>query len=101
MQCYPSVSAPVAFSLLSLVLLKSELAAFLALESCYSHDFAVCDRISCIDDDVESDDDEEEENLFAKKAGCQKGLQPIDAGYQTRNKTKIDEIYTNITCWNN
>jgi len=25
--------------------------------------------------------EEEEENLFAKKAGCQKGLQPINAGY--------------------
>jgi len=25
---------------------------------------------------------EEEENLFAKKAGCQKGLQPINAGYR-------------------
>jgi len=23
-----------------------------------------------------------EENLFAKKAGCQKGLQPINAGYR-------------------
>jgi len=28
---------------------------------------------------------EEEENLFAKKAGCQKELQPIDAGYHTHN----------------
>jgi len=26
--------------------------------------------------------EEEEENLFAKKAGCQKGLQPISAGYR-------------------
>jgi len=26
--------------------------------------------------------EEEEENLFAKKAGCQKGLQPINAGYR-------------------
>jgi len=42
--------------------------------------------------------DTEEENLFAKKAGCRKGLQPINAGYHTHNKTKIDQIYTNITC---
>jgi len=42
--------------------------------------------------------EEEEENLFAKKARCQKGLQPIDAGYHTHNKTKIDQINTNITC---
>jgi len=41
---------------------------------------------------------EEEKKLFAKKAGCQKGLQPIDAGYHTHNETKIDQIYTNITC---
>jgi len=33
--------------------------------------------------------------LFVKKAGCQKGLLPIDAGYHTHNKTKIDQIYTN------
>jgi len=26
--------------------------------------------------------EEEEENLFVKKAGCQKGLQPINAGYR-------------------
>jgi len=39
---------------------------------------------------------EEEENLFAKKAGCQKGLQPIEAGYHTHNKTKIDQIYTTL-----
>jgi len=25
---------------------------------------------------------EEEEKIFAKKAGCQKGLQPINAGYR-------------------
>jgi len=42
-----------------------------------------------------------EENLFAKNAGCQKGLQPINAGYHTHNKTKIHQIYTNITCRNN
>jgi len=40
--------------------------------------------------------EEEEENLFAKKVGCQKGLQPIDAGYHTHNKTKIDQIYTTL-----
>jgi len=28
------------------------------------------------------EEDEEEENLFAKKAGCQKGLQPINAVYR-------------------
>jgi len=39
--------------------------------------------------------EEEEENLFAKKAGCQKGLQAIDAGYHTHNKTQIDQILTN------
>jgi len=27
------------------------------------------------------DVEEEEENLFTKKAGCQKGLQPINAGW--------------------
>jgi len=27
--------------------------------------------------------EEEEENLFTKKAGCQKWLQPINAGYHT------------------
>jgi len=43
-------------------------------------------------------EEEEEENIFAKKAGYQKGLQPINAGYRTHNKTKIDQIYTNITC---
>jgi len=26
-------------------------------------------------------EEEEEDNLFAKKAGCQKGLQPVNAGY--------------------
>jgi len=31
------------------------------------------------------EEEKEEENLFAKKAGCQKGLQPIDAGYHTHN----------------
>jgi len=31
-----------------------------------------------------SSEEEEEENLFAKKAGCQKGLQPIDAGHHTQ-----------------
>jgi len=36
---------------------------------------------------------EEEKNLFAKKAGCQKGLQPINAGYHTHNKTKIAAAY--------
>jgi len=37
----------------------------------------------------EEEEEEAEENLFAfKKAGCQKGLQPIDAGYRTHNKTK-------------
>jgi len=40
---------------------------------------------------------EEEENLFAKKAPYQKGLHPVDAGYHTQNKTKIDQIYKNIT----
>jgi len=30
------------------------------------------------------DGEEEEENLFAKKAGCQKGLQPINAGNKNR-----------------
>jgi len=40
-------------------------------------------------------EEEEEENLFTKKAGCQKGLQPIDTSYHTHNKTKIDQIYTN------
>jgi len=44
---------------------------------------------------------EEEENLFAKKTGCQKGLQPINAGYHTHIKTKIHQIYTNITCRTN
>jgi len=29
----------------------------------------------------EEEEEEEEENLFAKKAGCQKGLQPFHAGY--------------------
>jgi len=29
--------------------------------------------------------EKEEENLFAKKVACQKGLQPIDAGYHTHN----------------
>jgi len=29
---------------------------------------------------IASKEEKEEENLFAKKAGCQKGLQPIDAG---------------------
>jgi len=33
-------------------------------------------------------DEEEEENLFAKKAGCLKGLQPINAGYHTHNKNR-------------
>jgi len=47
---------------------------------------------------AKEEEEEEEENLFAKKAGCQKGLQPIDAGYHTHNKTKIDQLYTNITC---
>jgi len=28
-----------------------------------------------------STEEEEEENLFAKKAGCQRGLQPINAGW--------------------
>jgi len=28
--------------------------------------------------------EEEEENLFTKKAGCQKGLQPINAGYHSK-----------------
>jgi len=28
------------------------------------------------------EEEEEEENLFTKKAGCQKGLQPINAGYR-------------------
>jgi len=31
--------------------------------------------------------EEEEENLFAKKAGCQKGLQPINAGYHEHLKS--------------
>jgi len=30
--------------------------------------------------------EEEEENLFATKAGCQKGLQPINAGYHTHKQ---------------
>jgi len=29
-----------------------------------------------------TEEEEVEENLFAKKAGCQKGLQPINAGYR-------------------
>jgi len=32
--------------------------------------------------------EEEEENIFANKAGCHKGLQPISAGYHTHNKMK-------------
>jgi len=28
------------------------------------------------------EEEEEEENVFAKKAGCQKGLQPINADYR-------------------
>jgi len=42
-------------------------------------------------------EEEEEENLFTKKAGCQKGLQPINAGYHTHGETKKPK-YTNITC---
>jgi len=30
--------------------------------------------------------EEEEENLFAKKPGCQKGLQPINTGYHTHKQ---------------
>jgi len=51
--------------------------------------------IGCV---IEEEEEEEEENFFAKKAGCQRGLQPINAGYLTHNKTKIDQIYTNVTC---
>jgi len=39
------------------------------------------------------EEEEEEENLFAKKAGCQKGLQPINVGY---DNTIIQE-YTKYT----
>jgi len=35
--------------------------------------------IICIASQVD-EEEKEEENLFAKKAGCQKGLQPINAG---------------------
>jgi len=39
-------------------------------------------------------EEEEEENLFAKKAGCQKGLQPINDGYHmlTQYGIHIDKV---------
>jgi len=35
---------------------------------------------------------EEEENLFAKKAGCQKGLQLINAGYRKHKHYTMNNV---------
>jgi len=37
--------------------------------------------------------EEEEENLFAKKAGCQKGLQPINAGYSKHKHYMLKQLH--------
>jgi len=37
-------------------------------------------------------EEEEEANLFAKKAGCQKGLQPINAGYRKHKHYMLKQL---------
>jgi len=42
---------------------------------------------------------EEEENLFAKKAGCQRGLQPINAGYRKHKHYMPKQLnQCHVTC---
>jgi len=44
-----------------------------------------------------SDEDEEEENLFAKKASCQKGLQPLIADHSLHSHLYADD--TQVCGW--
>jgi len=43
-------------------------------------------------------EEEEEENLFAKKAGCQKGLQPINAGYRKHKHYMPKQLNQSQVC---